>query len=161
MTGVTPTWMLIPDPYVVGIVGSEAAKFTPETEKRAREIIRSILIRPGITAVSSGHCHLGGIDIWAEEIAKELGVFEDGFFIFPPKDLTWSGGYRPRNLQIVGASNEVHCITIRDYPPNYSGMRFNYCYHCGRNGEKHVKSGGCWTALQAKRRGKYAQWHII
>lgn len=93
MTGVMPPWMLTPDPYVVGIVGSEAAKFTPETEKRAREIIRSILIRPGITAVSSGHCHLGGIDIWAEEEAKKLGVYAHGGFIFPPKDHTWSNGY--------------------------------------------------------------------
>lgn len=160
MTGVTPAFMLTNKPYVVGIVGSESAKFTRETEKRAREIIRSILLKPGVTAVSSGHCHLGGIDIWAEEEAKSLGLFAHGVFIFPPKDHTWSNGYRPRNLQIARASDEVHCITIQDYPPDYTGMRFSHCYHCGYD-EKHVKSGGCWTALQAKKMGKVAIWHVI
>jgi hypothetical protein len=156
MTGVTPAWMLTTQPYVLGIVGSEASKFTAETEAWARQLIRSLLMRPGITAMASGHCHLGGIDIWAEEIAAELKLTQ---FIFPPKDLTWAGGYKPRNLQIVNASHEVHCITIRDYPPDYDGMRFKYCYHCQTS--DHVKSGGCWTALQAKRKGKIAQWHIV
>lgn len=156
MTGVTPAWMLTNKPYIVGIVGSEAAKFTEETEKRAREVIRSILLKPGVTAVSSGHCHLGGIDIWVEEEALKLNMTQ---FIFPPKDHTWSGGYKPRNLQIVSASDEVHCITIKDYPSNYDGMRFTFCYHCQTR--DHVKSGGCWTAKQAQRKGKIAQWHVV
>lgn len=150
MTGVLPAWTLTSAPYIVGIVGSEAIKFTPETEQKVREIIRSILTKPGVTAVSSGHCHLGGIDIWAEEIAKQLGVY-DSAYIFPPKNHTWSGGYKTRNLQIVNASDEVHCITIREYPPNYNGMRFSSCYHC-RSAEPHVKSGGCWTARQAQKK---------
>lgn len=161
MTDVLPAWTLTSKPYIVGIVGSEAIKFTPETEQKAREIIRSILMKPGVTAVSSGHCHLGGIDIWAEEEAKKLGIYADGKFIFPPKDHTWSGGYKTRNLQIVNASDEVHCITIREYPPDYNGMRFSRCYHCGTDTEPHVKSGGCWTARQAQKKGKLTQWHII
>lgn len=156
MTGVTPAWMLVSTPYIVGIVGSEAAKFTYETEKRARAVIRSILLKPGVTAVCSGHCHLGGIDIWAEEEAAKLKLTQ---FIFPPKDHTWSGGYKPRNLEIAKASHEVHCITIQDYPPEYDGMRFNFCYHCQTS--DHIKSGGCWTALQAKKKGKPAIWHIV
>lgn len=76
-----------------------------------------------------------------------------------PKDFSWTSGYKPRNLHIAGASDEVHCITIKDYPSDYRGMRFPYCYHC--HTAEHVKSGGCWTAIQARRLGKGAYWHVV
>lgn len=141
---------------VIGIVGSEAAKFTLVTELKARKIIHQLLTQPGVTGVASGACHLGGIDIWAEEIGDELGL---DTFIYPPKILNWAAGYRPRNLQIVKASDELHCITLKELPAGYTGMSFSYCYHCCTAG--HVKSGGCWTALQAKKQGKPAYWHVI
>src|ERR1700675_3548900 len=112
---------------IIGIVGSEGAKFSTETEIIARNIIYSLLTTPGVTGVSSGHCHLGGIDIWAEEIGAQLGLTA---YIFPPKIKSWEGGYKSRNLQIVAASNEVHCITLRELPTSYLGMRFAHCYHC-------------------------------
>ena len=56
----------------IGIVGHEAAKFTPETEAKAKAIIRDLLSDP-LSVCVSGHCHLGGIDIWAEEIADLEG----------------------------------------------------------------------------------------
>lgn len=124
----------------VGIVGHEAAKFTPETERIAREIIRE-LIRPEGTIVVSGHCHIGGIDIWAEEEAATMGRETR---IFPPKRLTWSGGYKERNLLIAAHSDIVHCLVVRTLPPTYTGMKFSSCYHCQTT--THVKSGGCWTA---------------
>ena len=142
--------------YVVGIVGSEAIKFTPETEKKAKQIIRNLLTRSEVTGYSSGHCHLGGVDIWTEEIGNELGLEP---FIFPPKDLSWHFGYKPRNLQIARASDELHCITLKELPASYIGMRFDYCYHCKT--KDHVKSGGCWTLKQGEKIGKKAAWHII
>ena len=141
---------------VVGIVGSEATKFISETEKEAKAIIRKLLMRPGVIGVSSGHCHLGGVDIWAEEIGKELGLC---LYIFPPATRSWETGYKPRNLQIVEASTEVHCITVRELPTSYVGMRFNGCYHCRT--KDHVKSGGCWTAKQARQQGKKGECHIL
>ena len=134
----------------VGIVGHEAAKFTRHTEERARSIIRSIL-RPG-DVVISGHCHLGGVDIWAEEEAASLGLQT---LIFPPKRHSWFEGYRPRNILIAQHSDIVHCIVVAVLPPAYQGMHFASCYHCHTN--THIKSGGCWTALRCANR----QWHIV
>jgi hypothetical protein len=144
---------------IIGIVGSEAAKFTPETEAKAKDLIRRILTQPLIPAISgfsSGHCHLGGIDIWTEEIGFELGLRP---YIFPPRSQSWETGYKPRNIQIAETSDEVHNITLKRLPESYKGMKFDFCYHCNTN--EHVKSGGCWTAKYAQRLKKKAFWHII
>ncbi len=122
--------------HIVGIVGSEQAKFTPATEAMARERIEIILRTTGATTVCSGHCHLGGVDIFAEEIADKLGLKK---LIFAPKELSWSKGYKPRNVMIANASHEIYCITVKELPPGYVGMRFPLCYHCGT--KDHVKSG--------------------
>lgn len=135
----------------VGIVGHEAAKFTARTEAQARAIIRYLLSPQDAVAVS-GHCHLGGIDIYTEEEAAALGRQT---LIFPPKTLRWADGYRPRNLQIAVASDIVHCLVVAEYPPDYNGMRFSHCYHC--NTSDHIKSGGCWTA----RRARQFKVHVI
>ncbi len=138
----------------IGIVGHEAAKFTPETQVRARQIIRDILSEPDAVLVS-GHCHLGGIDIWAEEEAAALGFTPDRLLIFPPKTLQWEGGYKQRNLQIAQSSDVVHCLVVKELPATYQGMRFTSCYHCHTT--SHVKSGGCWTAKRAPR----GVWHEL
>lgn len=129
----------------IGIVGSEGRKFTPETEAQARAIIREILAPEGTVLVSGG-CHLGGIDIWAEEEADAMGREK---IIHVPKVRNWSEGYKPRNLAIARDSDVVHCITVRELPPSYSGMTFPLCYHCGT--DTHVKSGGCWTMKRASK----------
>lgn len=131
----------------IGIVGSEAAKFTSDTQEKARETIRSIIADAEL--VISGHCHLGGIDIWAIEEAKKLGI---PTVEYPPAILQWSGGYRERNLQIARASDIVVCITIKEFPADYTGKRFVYCYHCKT--DTHIKSGGCWTVKKAELIGK-------
>lgn len=141
---------------IVGIVGSEGKKFTPETEAIARNLIRNLIASTGATGMSSGHCHLGGIDIYAEEIAKELGLET---FIYPPKTLSWDTGYRPRNIEIAKKSDEVYCITVDKLPPGYVGMKFNSCYHCGTS--DHVKSGGCWTTKYARQLGKKGETIVI
>ena len=143
----------------IGIVGSEAAKFTPETEQLAREAIRDILTKPDVfrtvDTVISGGCHLGGIDIWAIEEAHKLGM---QYFEYLPQTKSWTG-YKKRNLEIANNSDILVCITVKSLPEGYKGMRFPLCYHCGT--KDHVKSGGCWTMRQAKKLGKETRLIVI
>ena len=138
----------------VGIVGHEAAKFTPETEAQARSVIREVLAQA--THVVSGGCHLGGIDIWAEEEADRMGLPK---IVHLPQRLTWSGGYKERNLLIARDSDVLVNIVVTEYPPTYTGMRFDYCYHC--HTKDHIKSGGCWTMKQAEKMGKQTELCVI
>lgn len=129
-----------------GIVGHEAAKFTPETEAEARAAIRRLL-SPG-DKVCSGACHLGGVDVWAIEEAKALGLLTREY---PPARRTWEH-YQARNIQIAKKADTVVCIVVRSLPAHYTGMRFRLCYHCKT--DSHIKSGGCWTARYAAKLGK-------
>lgn len=145
-----------------GIVGNEAAKFTLRTERLAREVIRGILHDPLSTLVS-GHCHLGGVDIYAEEEAQKLGR---EMIIHAPEKRQWQpNGYKERNLRIVEDSHTVHNIVVAELPVDFRGRRHPYCYHCYIFGppatDGHVKSGGCWTALKAMDRGRKAIWYTI
>lgn len=141
----------------VGIVGSEAEKFTPETEQAARLVIRELI--KDATLVVSGECHLGGIDIWTHEEADAAGI---PFLPCPPKNFSWTTGYKPRNLKIAAESDLVACITVQSLPATYKGMRFpGGCYHCGTPPEHHIKSGGCWTMKQAARMGKQTKLEVI
>jgi len=150
----------------VGIIGNAADKFTPDTEWKAREMIGKILKGAEDPILISGHCPMGGVDIFAEEIADNLGIPKD---IKEPKVKCWDdgkGGYgfKARNLDIAQTSDELHIILVKEYPPNYKKQRFSYCYHCrkmGRNATDHVKSGACWTAMQALKLGKKVEWHYI
>lgn len=145
----------------IGIVGSEGKKFTPEGERQAREKIREIInagkLHTGVDyydlpLIISGGCHLGGIDIWAIEEAVALGCDKR---IHLPRRRSWKGGYKDRNLLIAQESDIVHCIVVDVLPDGFDGMTHDLCYHCRRS--DHVKSGGCWTMLRAKR----GQLHIV
>ncbi len=143
----------------LGIVGHEAAKFTPDTEAAAKAIIRYIIdvntdeyVSP---IVVSGGCHLGGVDIRAVDIARRMGVETH---VHLPKTREWAG-YKARNLLIARDSDEVHVIVVARLPDTYTGMRFKLCYHC--NTDAHIKSGACWTARQAIKLGKTAVWHVV
>jgi len=142
----------------LGIVGHEAAKFTPETEEQARQEIRKAIHAHGATEVVSGSCHLGGIDIWAVEEANKLGL---NTVEFAPQVLRWDPpgktGFKLRNLQIAKYSDVVLCIVVEKIPHTYTGMRFNDCYHCQGRNPPHIKSGGCWTAWRAKSR----EWVVL
>ena len=138
----------------LGIVGSEAAKFTAETEREARQCIRSMVKEFRAYLVISGHSPLGGIDWWAIEEATAQGVPTREY---EPRVHAWAapGGFRTRNLKIALDSDIVACITLKELPPGYQGMRFpEGCYHCKTPPWDHVKSGGCWTMKQARRQGK-------
>ena len=155
----------------IGIVGSEAAKFTEETQRLAEAEIQDIICnaaglvlgetyRPKTEAITvvSGHCHLGGVDIFAEEVAAFVGANKA---IFPPKNQRWEpDGYKARNIQIATYSDIVYVITVKELPATYKGMRFKGCYHCEKRLQfsptdhlrlhnatgwdmPHVKSGAC------------------
>jgi len=141
----------------IGIVGHEAAKFTPATEAQAKTLIRALLLFEDVRLIS-GACPLGGIDVWAEDIADELGRPK---LIFPPKVHRWApDGFEERNIKIAQHSAVVIVIVVREYPKNYTGRRFETCYHCEYNGRayNHKKSGGCWTAFKALEFEKQAEW---
>lgn len=144
-------------PRYVGIVGHEAAKFTSYTEREARRIIAGLLDGEN-TVLVSGRSPLGGVDVWAEEVAEAL---QRRTVIFPPTARQWegAGGFKERNQQIADASHELHCIVVAQLPPEYRGMRFPKCYHCDT--DEHVKSGGCWTVRRGMAQGKPGHWHVI
>jgi len=61
----------------IGIVGHRSNKFDERTEKIAKNLIRKILSTTKDAILVSGHSPVGGIDIWSEEIAQELGLEMD------------------------------------------------------------------------------------
>ena len=138
----------------VGIVGNERAKFTVHTAEAARCLIAKLL--DGATAVVSGHCHLGGVDIWAEQTGRAMKL---GLIIHRPAELNWQRGFKPRNIAIARDSTEVHVIVVAKYPRTYTDRKFEECYHCKR--KDHVKSGGCWTGIRALKLARPVTWHII
>lgn len=139
---------------IVGIVGSEQAKFDERTEAIARQLIRDLI--KDVEYVVSGASPLGGVDTYAMEEAKALNK---PFTAFPPNFHRWDTGYKPRNMRIARASDKVVCITLRTLPPSYKGMRFALCYHCKT--ADHIKSGGCWTVKFAKSLGKQGEVIVI
>ena len=142
----------------LGIVGHEAAKFDARHEMQARDEIRRLIEEHHADLVISGHSPLGGIDWWAIEEAAEMGV---DTLEFPPKVQRWEGGYKERNLQIAGASDLVVCIVVKSVPRTYKGQLWEACYHCKTPRGHHIKSGGCWTAKEARRIGKQSELVVI
>jgi hypothetical protein len=149
----------------LGIVGSEGAKFTPETEALARAAIRDLFTKYNPRKVVSGGCHLGGIDIWAVKEARALGIPTEEY---KPDIQQWAPanryGYKARNEDIVKNSDVVVCITLDKLPASFTGPDYGECYH--HKGalsvrSTHVKSGGCWTMELAKRKGKHGELVVI
>jgi hypothetical protein len=142
----------------VGIIGHGTDKFTADGVTKAKEIIYSILNNKDVSAMISGHSPVGGIDIWAEEIACRLNVPLE---LKIPKQRRWNAeyGYKQRNLDIAKCSDVLYVILVVKYPSYYKGMKFNMCYHCGTS--EHVKSGACWTAKQARKLGKKVIYYLV
>ena len=142
----------------LGVVGHGANKFnTPELIAEAHERIRRNAEALDATHIVSGHSPLGGVDLYAEAVAQEMG---QEMVIHAPTRRTWSGpgGYKERNLAIARDSDIVLVVVVDKLPPNFQGWRPpKGCYHCRNRNPLHVKSGGCWTAWQAKER----MWEII
>lgn len=143
----------------IGIVGHEDSKFTMPGRLRAMACIADLLSE-GDTVVSGG-CHLGGVDIWAEEIAATMGLET---MIFKPTRLSWDPGepwigYKARNIAIAAHSAILHVIVVKTLPGGYQGMKHPLCYHC--NTTTHIKSGGCWTGKHAQAMGVPVVWWEI
>lgn len=132
---------------IIGIVGAQENKFWEEERARAYQVIAKILTESRATGMCSGHCPHGGVDIWAETIATMLKI---PLIIFPPKELNWNFGYKPRNIQIAHTADIVHVVTPASK---------NLCRHCTA---LHVANGGCWTANFAQKKlHKKAIWHVV
>jgi hypothetical protein len=130
---------------ILGIVGSEGAKFTPETEIKARSIIAKLIEKYYADTVVSGACHLGGIDVWAVQEAAGVGC---KIVECPPEFKTWQS-FKRRNIEIAEQSDRVVCITVSALPSGFKeGGWERYCYHCKT--DAHIKSGGCWTVRYAR-----------
>lgn len=142
----------------LGVVGHAAEKFSSSTEREARQSINDMIDSLKPTHIVSGHCHMGGVDIWAEEIAADRGL---GTKIYEPKVLNWSapGGFMDRNLAIAKNSDAVLCVVVADYPKGFKAKKYGdgECYHCKGLRPKHVKSGGCWTAMRCR----FNLWAIV
>lgn len=140
----------------LGIVGHGWEKFTPETTLECREQMENLIVEFSPTVILSGRSPMGGVDIWAEDLATKHGIEMD---IKVPKTRSWDGdyGYKARNLDIAACSDVVVCVVVRVLPPGFKGMTFNGCYHCKGRNPVHVKSGGCWTAWKAPKQ----EWRII
>ena len=155
-----------PSPRKVAIIGNGADKFTIVGAERAKRQIQAILTWGQPVSVISGHSPMGGVDIWAEEIADLMEIPLD---LKVPDTHEWNPdegyGYRARNIDIATDCTEIHIIVAREYPFAYRGRRFSYCYHCvdneSRDCKGHVKSGACWTANQAQKLGKYPSYYSI
>lgn len=130
---------------ILGIVGSEAAKFTPETEMKARAVIARLIEEYHADTVVSGACHLGGIDVWAIQEAVGVGCKTREC---PPAFRNWQS-FKRRNIEIAERSDRIVCITVANLPVGFKESGWErYCYHC-HTGE-HIKSGGCWTVKYAR-----------
>ena len=143
-----------------GFVGNGTDKFTEQGKASAVILMYELMF--GAEAMVSGHSPVGGIDIWAEEVANDLGIPLD---LKIPEINQWNPiggyGYKARNLDIAKDSDELHVILADVYPEEYRGRRFKYCYHHSPVKTDHVKSGGCWTGKQAERLGTPTFWHIV
>lgn len=142
----------------IAIVGHAQDKFTPATEKKAKELIFEILMEFPNVVLVSGRSPMGGVDLYAEEVADKVGIPKE---IKVPKQNYWDGeyGFKARNLDIARCSDVVHVIVVSRYPDTYTGIRFNRCYHCDMT--NHVKSGACFTAKKARALGKKTYLHIL
>lgn len=152
---------------IVGVVGHGSDKFDNTTKSIAFRIIEDILSGPNVTGFTSGRSPVGGIDIWSEQIADELGIQKQ---VFPAKQHKWDAeyGFKQRNLDIARTSDILYVILVRNYPFGYSGKTWlkdgkPFCYHCERYDvpSDHVKSGACWTAWEAKKLDREVYWYII
>lgn len=141
----------------LGIVGSEGAKFTAETEMKARAIIAKLIEEYHAHTVVSGACHLGGIDSWAVHEGHAIGA---EILEFKPESRSWPS-FKKRNIEIAENSDRIVCITVRDLPPGFrEGGWERYCYHCKT--DQHIKSGGCWTVKYAREKlGKPGEIIVI
>jgi len=157
----------------IGIIGNGSDKFTFLGQFRARNIIWNILNPPD--KLVSGHSIMKGIDIWSEQIAEKKHC---EMIIAKPIQESQQY-YKIRNDQIARWSDELHIIVVDVYPKEYTGQRFQTCYHHNYDSYNyvpfgiistqkikvnyHVKSGACWTGNMFRNHhpDKQPIYHIV
>jgi hypothetical protein len=172
----------------VGIVGPEESKWkSKEQIENAKFEIRKILFincfdgygkKTG--TLVSGHCPKGGVDIWAEEIADNLGIKKE---IYPVEVNQWEDeteywgethdvthilkGYKSRNIQIAKACDVLYDIESKGsckhcdgfgYYRDYAITPNKECSYCKGTGNY---SGGTWTYRKALEMGREAYQVVI
>ena len=164
----------------IAIVGPEESKWKPNQKEDAKQWIEDFLSGMKLETeqgslgghdiiLVSGHCPKKGVDIWAEEVADNLGIKKEIY----PADCTldpvnkclgreyfhwWNFHYKPRNIQIAEACNVLYCIVPKD--------KTKICRHCWKEAStvlisEHPTNGGCWTAKYAKKLGKEVHLVVI
>ena len=132
----------------VAFVGADGTKWDQRTETIVRLKMRNIMryymsAYPNNFIPISGHSPKGGVDIWAEEIAKELGL---EMKIFAPEVFAWEDeekvGYKKRNIMIA-----EECYILFVFSPSING--------------KVVWNGGLWPANYAENLGKNVHKIVI
>lgn len=93
----------------LAIVGSRAKWWHPRSVEPVKAIIRATLTLWRPDAVISGRSPGGGVDVWAEELARELGF---PFLPFPPRART-TAAYHERDLAMAEACTHLLCIESR------------------------------------------------
>jgi len=135
----------------IAIVGSSLRKGLKPRKFDSYNKIESILKKNGCNAnncvIVSGHSPAGGIDIWAEEIARKKNIPTD---IYPARVNNMSG-YYARNKQIAGNSDILYNIVVKS--PS------SYCNHHRTYG--HQQSGGCMTEVEAKKKGVKTNLELV
>jgi hypothetical protein len=129
---------------VLCIVGSQASAWKDPTTDRLRV---EAIIRPAVRLlvpdlIISGRSPGGGVDVWAEEMASQLGYTEgDGFWPFEPTVRRWEGegGYKQRDRAMAEAC--THLLAIRSM--------WSKTYGSG------------WTADRARTLGKIVALEVI
>jgi hypothetical protein len=160
----------------VAIVGPQEDKWLPYLKDRAKQVIEVILIQyqfeRDLTIVSGG-CPLGGVDIWAVELAKQRGINTD---VIKPDVNQWEDryateyenqyipvpilkGFKSRNIAIAKDCDVLYCI-VPNAMIGFNVVSFNpkcFCKHC--KVWKHPTNGGCWTMKYANKIGK--ETHLV
>ena len=157
-----PLWTH-PVPHKCPYCGYESS--TTNICRRCAEIM--YVIDHGVTLVSGG-CPRGGVDVWAENIAKKLGIPCE---IHRPEVNQWENkkeykdgkivikkGYKARNIEIAKACDILFDIEPEILCPKCKGKG---CSFCKGKGKVLNWSGGTWTLNYAKKLGKKGYQIVI
>lgn len=179
----------------IGIIGASEEKWDKLLVNDVKKTIRDILVNPHYYCVEcgwnfkyphvvshvdkglvkelkvqvlvSGGCPYGGVDIWAEAIAKELGIKTR---IFKPQTRQWENkivvtqsgvltfiGYKERNIEIAKSCDILYVISPRCQACGGTGVHSSddlgglctntYCEKC--KGLGYTFNGGVWTGNYA------------
>lgn len=122
--------------FKIVIIGADRRAWKPSQRKEAMAWIEIIFNMFPYAEFVSGHCHLGGVDIWVETLHKKLKI--KNLTLFKPLVKKWSGrgGYKSRNTEMA----EYGDLIIDIEPKNH-------------------RSGGTWTLEYAEGKGKRV-WRI-